>query len=219
MSAETIYELEDIIWLSRSLPLRHMMQPDTALHALRQQVEHLQGLPADGIATIDTPAESMIAADGYLHCLGAYNPDLRGDLLVRCGHPALVALGGMLCLLAPQPDDGAVLERSREGVGADAWLVGLAHRQATGQPAGDEAEHLALIHQIGARLTGLPVQRPRLWRTADVPRAEYDALQEEIRALYRTGGADEAHARMKALMHDKDSVLGQYLKDRSARRA
>ena len=219
MTTETIYELEDIIWLSRSLPLRHMMQPDTALHALRQQVEHLEALPADGVATIETPAEAMIAADGYLHCLGAYNPDLRGDLLVRCGHPALVALGGLLCLLAPQTDDGAVLERSREGVGAQSWLVSLAHRQAIGGTIGDDAEHLGLIHQIGARLSGLPVPRPRLWRTVDVPRAEYDALQEEIRALYRRGGADEAHARMKALMDDTNSRLGQYLKDRSVRRA
>lgn len=219
MTIETVYDIEDIVWLSRSLSVRHLMMPRAALHTLERHVTELEALPPGGVASEDTPAEALITADGYLQCLGAYDTDLRDDLLLRCAPLQLATLGGLMTILSPQLGDAMILQQAQSGGGARSWLVGLALSHATNAPAGEFSAHLALIEQVRALLIDLPRPSPRLWRTADVPRAGLEALQTEMREIYREHGADAAHAHLTRLTESPESgPLGQFLKDRSARR-
>jgi len=219
MTSATIYEPEDIVWLSRSLSLHFLMNPASALPALRKQATELLALPRDGVMNEDTPVETLITADGYLRSLGGYDHDLRDDLLIRSTDPELLTLGGLLALLSPLEGDLAVLGHSRRRAGAESWMVDLAHRQASGTDAGELAEHLSLVRQIADALDGIARPKPRLWKVADIPHEAIAALRVETERLYKSGGAEAAHRHLSNAMNAPDSgALGQYLKDRSARR-
>ena len=217
---QTIYDPEDLVWLSHSLSMHGLMKPNIALGTLHKHATDLEALPENGVLSEDTPVETLITADGYLRCLGAYNVDVRDDLLIRSGHLTLVTLGGLLALLSPQEGDLAVLSHAQRRAGAESWVVDLAHRNASETPAGQLQEHLSLIETIRSQLAKVERPKPRLWRVADIPREALDVLQAEVSALYKAKGADAAHAHVSAAMNAPDAgALGQFLKDRAARRA
>lgn len=213
MTDTTVYDAGDLLWLSRGMPLGLLMNAGTAIHVLRDAAEvavHIEHLLASEEEIWSEPMEFVHAC---LRCKGAYDAEMRDDLLVRNNHRKLQTLGGILTFLSPRDDDLAILEQSIAAAAPCPWIVHLAAKHLRGERVIENREHLLLLLSIRETLNPVETASTRLRRASDIPTGDIADLRERMRVAYHANGAEAAHLVLKRA-EAEDSALGRYLTER-----